>query len=90
MLYVDRQGEPIDPAQHMRLFSDPAYPLAIFGPLWDAPVCEDAIGFPTPVGTPCAGCGVPIEEKDSGLITPHGQADDTVDRLHWHGECFCT
>lgn len=40
----------------------------IFGELWDAPVCEDAISVPTPTGTPCLWCKEAIEDGDRGLL----------------------
>lgn len=42
--------------------------MHIFGKPWDAPVCEDAIEAPTPVGTWCLRCGETIVEGDRGML----------------------
>ena len=41
----------------------------VFGPLWDAPVCEDATVFPeVPTHARCLHCHEHIAEGDQGLI----------------------
>jgi hypothetical protein len=42
----------------------------IFGQLWDAPICEDAIKVPTPVRIFCLSCAERILAGDRGFLHP--------------------
>jgi hypothetical protein len=42
--------------------------VAYFGEPWDAPVIDDAVRAPTPVGEQCIYCPDTIAEGDQGLI----------------------
>lgn len=60
----------------------------IFGEPWDAPVCEGAPRLPTPVGTPCLWCEVPIADGDQGQMQPLLRADRTTQMVPYHRECL--
>lgn len=40
----------------------------IFGGLWDAPICDDAIEVPAPVGLACLYCKEAIAKDDQGFM----------------------
>jgi len=43
----------------------------IFGPLWDAPVCDDATVYPeTPTNARCLRCREQFVEGDQGFVMP--------------------
>lgn len=44
--------------------------MIIFGELWDAPVCDDAIEVDTPVGVHCLRCDEPVIDVDQGFMFP--------------------
>ena len=50
----------------------------VFGE-WDAPMTDDDIPIPTPVGNVCVWCEEPIQEGDNGRIAPNGYTE--------HREC---
>ncbi len=64
----------------------PANPY--FGQPWDAPAVEGARQAPTPVGKPCAWCGVPVADGDQGFLVGCARRDDagkiygTVEPFH--------
>lgn len=63
-----------------------------FGEPWGAggpaPVCDDpAERVETPVGVDCLWCDEPIEDGDSGIITPYVDAATNVHRAALHVEC---
>jgi hypothetical protein len=51
-------------------------------------MCEDADHAPTPAGTACTWCKVPIADGDQGVIVPCVLAEGQVDMLPWHRECW--
>lgn len=64
---------------------------AFFGEPWDVPATEGQEHVPTPVGTPCLWCQVPIEDGDRGFILPAMRqtlaGDWYADPLPQHREC---
>lgn len=62
-----------------------------FGERWDAPVVDDAIQVPTPVGEHCLHCVEPIEDGDCGFVQamadlgPDGEMVER--RCFTHAEC---
>lgn len=63
----------------------------IFGEFWDAPVCDDGISVPTPVGRPCLWCGEAIEDGDQGqlmgTVRLDGSGEPTPGSEPIHREC---
>ena len=56
-----------------------------FGESWGAPVCEADEHQPTP-DVPCAGCDVPIQEGDQGVLLPFaGDPGDPPELAYHHG-----
>lgn len=47
----------------------------VFGELWDAPVCDDAIQVVTPIGQPCYWCGELVAAGDRGFLRPTVKAE---------------
>ena len=47
------------------------YPVQFFGTRWDAPVVDNAVEAPIPVGELCLYCDEPIETGDRGLFTTY-------------------
>lgn len=60
--------------------------LQWFGEHWGAPVCDWSARQPTPVGSTCVLCCVPIEEGAQGLLVPH--IAQVTERKPWHLDCF--
>lgn len=58
-----------------------------FGKPWDAPICDDGTQIPTPVGTDCAWCEVPIQDGDRGVVIP-AFGNSGWRSTSWHKECF--
>lgn len=54
-----------------------------FGAPW-APICDTGTQCPTPIGTPCLYCGIPIAEGDRGLLMPLMYEPQLAP---WHCEC---
>lgn len=70
--------------------------IVYFGPVWDAPVLDDAAEGETPVGATCYRCDEPVIAGDRGFIEASLQkANDefVVGVTHVHAECrldeFC-
>lgn len=60
-----------------------------FGVRWDAPAFEDAIEVPTPVGEACLMCQEPVDEGESGVLTPYlGDLENGPDLRAVHIECW--
>jgi hypothetical protein len=55
--------------------------MRIFGPFWDAPVCDGAVPVPTPVGTACYGCGEPIRVESQGFLLAGPTGDEAAHRV---------
>lgn len=77
-----------------------------FGDRWDAPLVDDAVQVPTPVGQFCFNCTEPVAEGDRGLIRrvvrmvdgqpvgsdepTHAECDLIGVLGHQMGVCSCT
>jgi hypothetical protein len=61
-----------------------------FGTAWGAPVCDQALHIPTPVGEQCmGGCNERITETDRGISTPLAGLENTGrTRAYFHLHCF--
>lgn len=63
----------------------------IFGGLWDASICDNAIEVPTPVGEACLLCEEVIVEGDRGQmmgVVRSGPGGEPVGTQEWiHREC---
>lgn len=58
-----------------------------FGPTWNMPVNEGE-NVPTPVGRPCACCGVPLREGDQGVLLPLGGGREGSATIAQHLGCL--
>jgi hypothetical protein len=79
-----------------------AVTAVFFGERWDAPIVDEAVQVPTPVGTECLGCGEPVVDGDRGFIRVvllrsgshtapvHAECDMLGVMGHQYGVCSCT
>ena len=65
---------------------------AYFGEPWDVPATEGQPHVDTPVGVPCGGCTVPIEDGDRGFMLGCVRLDGDQQPYNsvepWHRECL--
>jgi hypothetical protein len=66
----------------VRYFGEP-YPSREY----PAPMFEDGIEVPTPIGEPCLRCDEPIDEDDRGVLMPYLAADGKAHMVAFHFEC---
>jgi len=62
-------------------------PAAVFGDLWDAPICDDALSVPTPVGIDCLECGEAVAEGDCGVMIGYVKSPGQSGVAPIHREC---